>query len=108
MDLLSIEVEPRIGCAVYPAHGLDAAKLIRNALVAMESSHHAADQIGYYDNELDIYNESRLTLLSDLRNFIDFSLEFSFGNLVSPNFGPKVLRYGLPELIGGVSAFFFS
>ncbi|MFT6031098.1 MAG: EAL domain-containing protein (putative c-di-GMP-specific phosphodiesterase class I), partial [Oleiphilaceae bacterium] len=68
MDLLSIEVEPRIGCAVYPAHGLDAAKLIRNALVAMESSHHAADQIGYYDNELDIYNESRLTLLSDLRN----------------------------------------
>lgn len=65
--LLSIELEPRIGCAVYPAHGLDAAKLIRNALVAMESSHHAADQIGYYDHTLDIYNESRLTLMSDLR-----------------------------------------
>jgi EAL domain-containing protein (putative c-di-GMP-specific phosphodiesterase class I) len=33
----------------------------------MESSHHEADQVGYYDNALDIYNESRLTLMSDLR-----------------------------------------
>ncbi|MFT6266361.1 MAG: EAL domain-containing protein (putative c-di-GMP-specific phosphodiesterase class I) [Oleiphilaceae bacterium] len=68
MDLLSIELEPLVGCALYPEHGLDAAQLIRNALVAMESSHHAADQIGYYDHALDIYNESRLTLMSDLRD----------------------------------------
>jgi EAL domain-containing protein (putative c-di-GMP-specific phosphodiesterase class I)/GGDEF domain-containing protein len=68
MDLLSIELDPLVGCAIYPEHGLDAEKLIRNALVAMESSHHAANQIGYYDNALDIYNESRLTLISDLRD----------------------------------------
>jgi EAL domain-containing protein (putative c-di-GMP-specific phosphodiesterase class I)/GGDEF domain-containing protein len=68
VDLLSIELEPLVGCALYPEHGLEAAKLIRNALVAMESSHHAAGQIGYYDNALDIYNESRLTLISDLRD----------------------------------------
>lgn len=67
IDSLSIDLEPLVGCAIYPEHGLDAAQLIRNALVAMESSHHATDQIGYYDNALDIYNESRLTLMSDLR-----------------------------------------
>ncbi|PKI17367.1 diguanylate phosphodiesterase [Colwellia sp. 12G3] len=67
MDLLSIELEPLIGGALYPEHGLDAAQLIRNALVAMESSHKSTDHIRYYDNALDIYNESRLTLMSDLR-----------------------------------------
>jgi EAL domain-containing protein (putative c-di-GMP-specific phosphodiesterase class I)/GGDEF domain-containing protein len=67
MDLLSIELEPLVGCALYPEHGLDAAQLIRNALVAMESSQNATDQIRYYDNAFDIYNESRLTLMSDLR-----------------------------------------
>lgn len=67
IDSLSLEFDPRVGCAIYPTHGRDAAKLLRNALVAMESSHHSADQIGYYDNTLDIYNEGRLTLMSDLR-----------------------------------------
>lgn len=67
MDLLSIELEPLVGGAIYPEHGLDAAQLIRNALVAMESSQNATDQIRYYDHALDIYNESRLTLMSDLR-----------------------------------------
>lgn len=67
IDLLSIELEPLVGCALYPEHGLDAAQLIRNALVAMESSQNATDQIRYYDHALDIYNESRLTLMSDLK-----------------------------------------
>ncbi len=67
MDSLAIELEPRFGCALYPAHGRDAAQLIRNAHVAMESAHHSPDQIGYYDEALDIYNESRLTLMTDLR-----------------------------------------
>ena len=70
MDLLSIELEPLVGCAIYPEHGLGAAQLIRNALVAMESSHNAPNRIRYYDNALDIYNESRLTLMSDLREAI--------------------------------------
>jgi EAL domain-containing protein (putative c-di-GMP-specific phosphodiesterase class I)/GGDEF domain-containing protein len=67
IDLLSIELEPLVGCALYPEHGLDASQLIRNALVAMESSQNATDQIRYYDHALDIYNESRLTLMSDLK-----------------------------------------
>lgn len=67
IDSLSIELDPLVGCALYPEHGENAAQLIRNAHVAMESSHHATDQIGYYDRALDIYNESRLTLMSDLR-----------------------------------------
>jgi EAL domain-containing protein (putative c-di-GMP-specific phosphodiesterase class I) len=67
MDLLSIELDPLVGCATYPEDGLDAAQLIRNALVAMESSRNAGEQIVFYDNALDIYNENRLTLMSDLK-----------------------------------------
>lgn len=67
MDLLSIELNPLVGCAVYPADGDNAAQLIRNALVAMESPQNVAHQIVYYDKALDIYNESRLTLMSDLK-----------------------------------------
>jgi EAL domain-containing protein (putative c-di-GMP-specific phosphodiesterase class I) len=67
MDLLSIELDPLVGCAVYPADGDDAAQLIRNALVAIENSQHAASKIVHYDKALDIYNEGRLTLMSDLK-----------------------------------------
>ena len=67
IDSLSIELDPLVGCALYPAHGRDAAELIRHAHVAMENSHHTANQIGYYDPKLDIYNESRLTLMSELK-----------------------------------------
>lgn len=67
LDLLSIELDPLVGCAMYPEDGLDAAQLIRNALVAMESSHDAGEQLVFYDNALDIYNENRLTLMSDLK-----------------------------------------
>jgi EAL domain-containing protein (putative c-di-GMP-specific phosphodiesterase class I)/GGDEF domain-containing protein len=70
MDSLSIELGPRVGCALYPEHGADAAILLRNALVAMESSQLSDDQVVYYDHALDIYNESRLTLMADLREAI--------------------------------------
>ena len=70
MDLLSIELDPLVGCAKYPTDGLNAAQLIRNALVAMESAHQAAEQIVFYDKALDIYNEKRLTLMSDLKEAI--------------------------------------
>lgn len=68
VDDLKIELEPRFGAALYPKHGRESAQLIRNAHVAMESTTHARDQVGYYDSSLDIYNESRLTLMADLRN----------------------------------------
>ncbi len=75
MDSLSIDLEPRVGCALYPDHGNNAAKLIRNAIVAMESSHQP-DQIGFYDISLDIYSASRLTLMSDLKNALDTQKPF--------------------------------
>jgi EAL domain-containing protein (putative c-di-GMP-specific phosphodiesterase class I) len=70
MDSLSIELAPRIGCAIYPEDGENASQLIRNALVAMESSHSSEDQIVYYDHALDIYDQNRLTLMADLRQAI--------------------------------------
>ena len=70
VDLLSIALEPEVGCAIYPDHGQNASELIRNALVAMERTSHSTGKINYYNNALDTYNESRLTLMSDLKEAI--------------------------------------
>ncbi|HEY9118155.1 MAG TPA: EAL domain-containing protein [Marinobacter sp.] len=64
---LAIELHPRFGAASYPAHGTTAAMLIRNAHVGMEIAPHGPHETGFYSQEYDIYSESRLTLMSDLR-----------------------------------------
>ncbi|MDL0432281.1 EAL domain-containing protein [Marinobacter sp. TBZ242] len=67
LDNLAIELHPRFGAASYPAHGDSAAMLIRNAHVGMEIAPHGPYETGFYSQEYDIYSESRLTLMSDLR-----------------------------------------
>ncbi|WP_375192274.1 EAL domain-containing protein [Marinobacter sp.] len=67
LDSLAIELHPRFGAASYPAHGSSAAQLIRNAHVGMEITPHGPYETGFYSQEYDIYSESRLTLMSDLR-----------------------------------------
>lgn len=67
LDGLAIELHPRFGAASYPAHGESAALLIRNAHVGMEITPHGPYETGFYAQEYDIYSESRLTLMSDLR-----------------------------------------
>ncbi|WP_245725895.1 EAL domain-containing protein [Marinobacter mobilis] len=66
-DDLAIELHPRYGAASYPAHGDNAAQLIRNAHVGMEITPHGQHETGLYSKAHDIYSESRLTLMSDLR-----------------------------------------
>lgn len=67
LDQLAIELHPRFGAAGYPAHGGTAAELIRNAHVGMEITPHGDNETGIYSPKYDIYSESRLTLMTDLR-----------------------------------------
>lgn len=67
LDHLAIEPGPRFGVASYPEHGTKAALLIRNAHVGMEMAPHGPYESGFYSHQNDIYNESRLTLMADLR-----------------------------------------
>ena len=67
LDNIAIEPNPRFGAASYPEHGKKAALLIRNAHVGMEMAPHGPYQTGLYSRKDDIYDESRLTLMSDLR-----------------------------------------
>ena len=67
LDHLAIELHPRFGAASYPEHGRSAAELIRNAHVGMEITPRGVNETGIYSPKYDIYNESRLTLMADLR-----------------------------------------
>jgi EAL domain-containing protein (putative c-di-GMP-specific phosphodiesterase class I)/GGDEF domain-containing protein len=67
IDNLAIELHPKFGAASYPMHGDNAALLIRNAHVGMEITPHGKQEVGFYSPEYDIYSESRLTLMSDLK-----------------------------------------
>ncbi|WP_273208194.1 EAL domain-containing protein [Marinobacter subterrani] len=67
IDHLAIEPGPRFGVASYPEHGRKAALLIRNAHVGMEMAPHGHYESGFYSSKNDIYDERRLTLMSDLR-----------------------------------------
>lgn len=68
VDHLAIDLHPKFGAASYPAHGDNAALLIRNAHVGMEITPHARQEVGVYSSDYDIYSEGRLTLMSDLRD----------------------------------------
>ena len=67
LDNIAIEPNPRFGAASFPEHGKKAALLIRNAHVGMEMAPHGPYETGLYSRKKDIYEESRLTLMSDLR-----------------------------------------
>lgn len=71
MENLAIELHPKFGAAVYPGHGDNAALLIRNAHVGMEITPHGKYETGLYSSQYDIYDESRLTLMSDLRGALN-------------------------------------
>lgn len=73
IDNLAIELHPKFGAASYPMHGDNAALLIRNAHVGMEITPHGKQEVGFYSPDYDIYSESRLTLMSDLKDALHTS-----------------------------------
>jgi EAL domain-containing protein (putative c-di-GMP-specific phosphodiesterase class I)/GGDEF domain-containing protein len=67
LDHLAIDPHLKYGAASYPEHGKKASVLIRNAHVAMEMTPRGSFETGFYSGKYDIYDESRLTLISHLR-----------------------------------------
>lgn len=69
IDFLGMKVplNARLGVAVAPHHGSEAASLIRKAAIA-EGSRRARDQgLAYYDPSGDSYSADRLTMVSELQ-----------------------------------------
>ncbi|GAA3934992.1 EAL domain-containing protein [Litoribacillus peritrichatus] len=63
----NVDLHPKCGAAIYPQDGDDASVLLRNASVSLDLSHSAASNINLYSKQHDVYNEQRLTLMSELR-----------------------------------------
>jgi EAL domain-containing protein (putative c-di-GMP-specific phosphodiesterase class I) len=65
---MRLELQPVIGVAVCPEHGLNAATLLRHAQVAADSSDAFERSLSYYRPEYDQYNARRLMMISELKD----------------------------------------
>jgi len=75
----ALDVAGSIGLAVAPAHGTDAATLLRHADVAMYAAKRGRDGCAMYDAAFDRDNAARLALKADLRRAIaDGALELHY------------------------------
>lgn len=83
IDGHSLDVGGSLGLAVYPAHGADAATMLRHADVAMYVAKRAGSGYAVYDAAHDRYSTTRLTLESDLRQAIE-------GDGLQLHYQPKV------------------
>jgi EAL domain-containing protein (putative c-di-GMP-specific phosphodiesterase class I)/GGDEF domain-containing protein len=68
---MRLELQPVIGVAVCPEHGLNAATLLRHAQVAADSSDAFERSLSYYRPEYDQYNARRLTMISELKEALN-------------------------------------
>ncbi|MDH5589365.1 MAG: diguanylate cyclase, partial [Gemmatimonadota bacterium] len=100
---ITLEVSVSLGTAVYPAHGDDAASLIRCAEVAMYSAKEEGVPYAIYDPESDPNSVEHLMLISDLRQAEDLDqLELHYQPKVSVGTGrvegvEALLRWSHPE-----------
>lgn len=76
---MRLALNPTIGIAVCPEHGMNAPTLLRNAQIAADSAEAHEKVLSYYRAEIDQFNAKRLTLISELREAIrNDSLELYF------------------------------
>ncbi len=68
---MRIELQPVIGVAVCPEHGLNASTLLRHAQVAADTSEARERYLSYYRPEQDQYNARRLMMISELKDAIN-------------------------------------
>ena len=64
---LNIEAGAAFGVSAYPKNGRDATQLIRHAHVALENARRRDPPLSFYSPRQDVYDQRRLTLLTDLR-----------------------------------------
>ncbi len=67
----TLTVKASIGVALAPAHGADAATLLRRADVAMYLAKRSGGGVALYDVAQDEHSPARLSLVSELRHAVD-------------------------------------
>jgi diguanylate cyclase (GGDEF)-like protein len=93
VDGISLDIECGIGLAAGPAHGGDAASLLRHADAAMHLAKEQHSGCQVYDPAGDQHVPSRLALLGDLRRAIDAD------DQITLHYQPKI-DLGTGRLIG--------
>lgn len=68
---LLLDADPSIGISLFPGHGNDPDSLLRRANVAHYQARSANSRVAIYSGALDIENNQRLTLMTDLRRAIE-------------------------------------
>ncbi|AXS83476.1 EAL domain-containing protein [Marinobacter sp. Arc7-DN-1] len=68
---MQVPLDPRLGVAIFPEHGLDANTLIRRAVIAEGSDSARERGIAYYKPARDSYSADRLTMVSELRQALE-------------------------------------
>ncbi|OLB66036.1 MAG: hypothetical protein AUI10_04195 [Actinobacteria bacterium 13_2_20CM_2_72_6] len=86
LDGLPLDAGGAIGVAAYPAHGGEAATLLRRAEIAMYDAKARGDTVAVYAPEADHHSPDRLVLLADLRR----ALETPGGAEIAFHYQPQV------------------
>ena len=68
---LTLDVDATAGIAFHPAHGNSSENLLRNAHIALEAAGSTNEKFAIYSQEIDPYNQRRISLLGELRNAIE-------------------------------------
>ncbi len=68
---LTLDVDATAGIAFHPAHGSCSENLLRNAHIALEAAGSTNEKFAIYSQEIDPYNQRRISLLGELRNAIE-------------------------------------
>ncbi len=68
---LTLDVDASAGIAFHPEHGSSSENLLRNAHIALEAASGINEKYAVYSQEIDPYNQRRISLLGELRNAID-------------------------------------
>lgn len=68
---LTLDVDACAGIAYHPDHGASSETLLRNAHIALEAASSANEKYAVYSQDIDPYNQRRISLLGELRNAIE-------------------------------------
>ncbi len=67
----SVDVDARIGIAIFPAHGNNSEEVLRRAEIAMDAAKRLQHSHVFYDEDLERYQAEHLTLAGELRHAIE-------------------------------------
>ncbi|WP_461422730.1 EAL domain-containing protein [Ketobacter sp.] len=68
---LALDIDATASMACYPEHGTNSENLIRNAHIALEAAESSNEKLAVYSQQIDPYNERRISLLGELRHAIE-------------------------------------